>query len=447
MLAGCAGCGDASGGPSLAGDTTGDSADSGTPVSCPTPAERRSADDADGTLGGPTAGWRGAGFAHDLDGAGGVGVLAWGEDDDEARLALYPLGETTSPAPAPAWALRVGSREDSEFRQTRFASGLHDLTGDGRVDLVVSTTRDDLVVLPGPVTSETRLSAFALRVTGYRAGETYAFGEDVSGDGAADVAVGMDSAVLVVDGGATGERSAADATAAIRFVGERAGYVPGVATAGDHDGDGIADLLVSTWSWTGLYLGPLSGPVGEGEADATFDGEGARGWRTAASGDLDGDGHPDVLVGAPESDGGGIDHAGRAWVLLGPSHGAVDLADAVARVEGDGAYLNLGSVVASAARSDGGAPRDLLVVADALDCATGGYVATSCNERAGAVYRFPGPVEGALDPACAEVTWEGVNGTGDRFGYLLGADLDADGSGDPDLLISSTVQVYLFLDP
>src|SRR5262249_1898225 len=87
--------------------------------------------------------------------------------------------------------------------------------------------------------------------------------------------------------------------------------------AGDHDGDGRIDLFVGAPSeLTGrVYL--LSGKDGSVlRTYAPKDGEGGTfGWYVAKLDDLDGDGRPDLAVGAPSAATDDGARAGAAWVF------------------------------------------------------------------------------------------------------------------------------------
>ncbi|MCC7171114.1 MAG: VCBS repeat-containing protein [Planctomycetes bacterium] len=99
-----------------------------------------------------------------------------------------------------------------------------------------------------------------------------------------------------------------------------------VSSAGDVDLDGIADVLVGSMLNDGL--GPIDAGSarvhagGTGTALFTMFGEAAGdlfGCAVAGIGDVDADGHSDILVGARSNDAGGLD-AGRAYVFSGASH-------------------------------------------------------------------------------------------------------------------------------
>ncbi|MDP2317112.1 MAG: VCBS repeat-containing protein [Pseudomonadota bacterium] len=408
--------------------------------------ESRQANDAEGLLDSIGERWYGAGFASGLYGQDdGSELLAWGIVD-EARISLFE-GRSFSgtPSPDPAWTMMVPSPDDDPL-YVRSATAEGDFTGDGQTDLVVATSRDELLLFLGPVDGTTRPGDAFLQVRGEGIGTEHARVGDMDGDGVSELATGIYGAVVLLSPARLeGDVLLWDAGPMLEFGDERSEEVPRVASAGDHDGDGLADFLVSSRSWSGLYIGPpASGD--EGEAEALFDGEGALGWRTGGSGDFNGDGHPDVLVGARESDGAGI-RRGRAWVVYGPASGPVDLAEANAYVTGTEDYLNLGSALASAGDVDGDGFDELLISAAAADCDVYGGGSTSCNTGSPVVYRFRGPLSGNLDLACSEVSWEGDGGTIDHFGREVRAAVDLNGSGRSDMVVSSSARAFLFLDP
>src|SRR6185436_16216403 len=112
-----------------------------------------------------------------------------------------------------------------------------------------------------------------------------------------------------------------------KLLGEAAlDFAAAVAGAGDVDADGHDDLLVGASAndsaaidagATYLVLGPVTGTLGLADADAKLVGEAAgdgAGWSVAGTGDVDADGHADLLIGAPYDDEGSK-QAGAVYVV------------------------------------------------------------------------------------------------------------------------------------
>ena len=132
---------------------------------------------------------------------------------------------------------------------------------------------------------------------------------DVNGDGYADVVVGAygyssdTGRAYVYLGGASGLAT----TAATTLTGEATGndFGDSVATAGDVNGDGYADVVVGAYGYSSgtgrayVYLGGASGLATT--AATTWTGEATDnyfGYSVATAGDVNGDGYADVVVGA-----------------------------------------------------------------------------------------------------------------------------------------------------
>ncbi len=177
----------------------------------------------------------------------------------------------------------------------------------------------------------------------------------------------------------------------------------GVSGAGDVNSDGHDDLLVGAWEndegggragAAYLVLGPVTGTLdlSRGRCQA----RGRRGGRHAAigvsgAGDMDGDGHDDVLVGAPFNDEGGH-FAGAAYLVLGPVTGTFDLSLADAKLVGEEEDDHAGYGLSGAGDVDGDGHDDVLV----------GAWNSEGGSSAGAAYLVLGPVTGTLDLSSAD---------------------------------------------
>ena len=147
---------------------------------------------------------------------------------------------------------------------------------------------------------------------------------DVNGDGHDDLVTGAPyEDTPAVDAGRIRVYSGADGAVLLTADGSGAGDLFGwsCAGAGDVNGDGRGDLIVGA-PQTNVLLGRgyarlLSGA--DGSVLRTFNGAAAGdqfGAAVAGAGDLNGDGRGDVLVGAPQNDGGG-NGSGAAYAFSG----------------------------------------------------------------------------------------------------------------------------------
>jgi hypothetical protein len=230
--------------------------------------------------------------------------------------------------------------------------GLGDVDGDGLDDVLI-TANDDLdgdddvsyagasYVLFGPVSGRLDPSDADAKLVGEadydyagigNSGNATAAAGDVDADGLRDIVIGTYSesdtgAAYVVHGGVTGTLSLADADA--KLVGEAEGDNAGVSVsgAGDVDADGHDDILVGAYlndeggaAAGAAYLvrGPVAGSLDLGRADLKLVGaeEDQAGAAVSSAGDIDGDGRADVLVGAPGHSVDGV-NGGAAYVLYG----------------------------------------------------------------------------------------------------------------------------------
>jgi hypothetical protein len=207
---------------------------------------------------------------------------------------------------------------------------------------------------------------------------------DFNGDGYPDVLVG---AVANDAGGLNSGRAylfygglTADATPDLVFTGGGKNYGLGqsVASAGDVNGDGYADIILGAYGYPGgvnqgrayVYYG---GPNPDSSPDLVFTGrptDNCLGQVVASAGDVNGDGFSDLLVGAP----GNSSWAGRAYIFYGGPQ-ADDTPDVV--LSGEAPYDAFGVSVSTAGDVNGDGYDDVIIGA------SGGY-------RSGRSYLFLG---------------------------------------------------------
>jgi hypothetical protein len=296
--------------------------------------------------------------------AGGGDVDGDGRDDLLLGALRGPGFDLTAPA---AWllpgarALEGGTLDALGLRLAAVNPNLHSCTVVAMADDIDGDGFDDLLVGgPGPYSPAGQGPGRVFLLLGQAAladralvdadacfrgtrsewaGNAVAGVGDVDGDGHGDLLVGayghdeaapaVGAAYLVLGASAPTDRDLVDADAI--FLGVEAYACAGSAVAGpgDVNDDGFADLLIGApgtnltrgdFGHAALFLGaPI--PAGGSLADAdlllgTGLADDGAGQTLAAAGDVDGDGVPDLLVGAPGADLNGAD-SGAAYLILG----------------------------------------------------------------------------------------------------------------------------------
>lgn len=366
------------------------------------------------------------------------------------------------------------------------ALGGGDVNGDGYADVIIGAPGADpndlpeagsvyvvygAAVLPATLPLQSLNSANGFRLDGpaedNRAGSSVAYAGDVNGDGYGDMIIGapdaspggkenIGQAYLVF-----GQANFPAAFALAGLDGDNGFVIDGVAadsfagkvvgTAGDVNGDGYDDTLVTAWKFTSRTL--ESGTVFVLYGRATFAAKidlktlsaanglriegiaaGDGGGQAAAAGDVNGDGRSDVVIGAPFA----ADQRGEAYVVFGQtSLPAVIELDALNG--GNGFRLtiseaNSGAGTAVAATDVNGDGRDDVIVG----AATAGSGSTRFAGRAYVVFGRPTfGASVALDNlAAAGLQFNGVSG-GDQAGQMVSAAGDSDGDGYDEFLIGA----------
>lgn len=264
------------------------------------------------------------------------------------RAANIPWGT------APDWSVS-GTRVGSHFGFSVAAAG--DVNADGYADLVVGAPTDNGNVFgsPGPANegkaylyhgSATGLGSLAWSVQGGQAdgnlGNSVSGAGDVNGDGFDDLIIGQEAWDQPVGPGF----SILDVGRALIFHGDNIGMytTPNatmqgggndsfghfVANAGDVNGDGYGDVIVSSvysdpnnQGSVAVFRGSAGGMVTTPYwSFATGQAFSALGSAVASAGDVNGDGLSDIVVGAVFHDTGGMQDNGRVWVFAGPLTGA-----------------------------------------------------------------------------------------------------------------------------
>ncbi|PCJ54123.1 MAG: hypothetical protein COA70_05655 [Planctomycetota bacterium] len=196
-----------------------------------------------------------------------------------------------------------------------------------------------------------------------------------------------------------------------------------VSTAGDVNGDGFPDVIVGAWAADPGGLADAGSAYAYSGADGSllyqWDGAAAGdnfGYSVSGAGDVNGDGFADVIVGAWAADPGGFSQAGSAYVYSGANGSLL--------YQWDGTAMNeaFGISVSDAGEVNGDGFADVIV---------GSYWASPGGlALAGSAYVYSGASGSLLHQ------WDGA-ATFDRFGVSVSSAGDVNSDGAADLIVGA----------
>ena len=227
-------------------------------------------------------------------------------------------------------------------------AGAGDFNGDGYDDILIGADYSDIagadsgtsyLFFGGSLSGTVSVNTANLILTGQAAGDASGYSVagvgDVNNDGLDDIMMGAifnDNAgantgsAYLVYGSSTlsGTMSLSAADVILNGTPTDNEAADSVAGAGDINGDGFAEVFISSPYYGAgktylMYGGHLSGTIDLTNADATFTGVAigdAAGYSNASAGDVNGDGFDDILISARFNDDGGS-NAGATYLIYG----------------------------------------------------------------------------------------------------------------------------------
>ena len=279
------------------------------------------------------------GTVLDVNGDGYADVLvgAAGAMNYAGRMYLY-LGSPTGLTTSPNITLTHPNSDDQYFGRSFASAG--DVNGDGFPDIAAATPtmtsmQDRIYVYSGGATGLNAAPTWVIEVppnTRASTGVMITSAGDLNGDGYADIAVGENETddragrAYIYYGSPAGFASDPDVTL-LGLDGHNAGFGHTVENVGDTDGDGFPEIAIGapgpgrTYIFRGSPTGIVTMPA---IALTGPSGSGSFSYPSNNASDLNGDGYADLLVGAPTS----LNGVGSAYAYLGSAVGIVTASEA-----------------------------------------------------------------------------------------------------------------------
>jgi len=203
--------------------------------------------------------------------------------------------------------------------------------------------------------------------------------------------------------------------------------LPNTVAAADFDGDGFADLAagaryanLGTTNQGAVYIfsGPILGTASVEDADTVAYGSDtyAQAGYSIATGDYNGDGRGDLMVGVPYANGAGY-YAGEAAILYGPLDESVSLNEADGLLLGESTYDYAGTWVGDVGDLSGDGIPEVAITASGTDT----------------LYLMEGPLYGTYNLAVADTRLVATQGAGQAVTHL-----DLNNDGHEDIALSTT---------
>jgi hypothetical protein len=441
--------------------------------------------------------------AGDINGDGLADMIIGAQYSDpasgvEAGRSYVVFGKTTttgidlSTIEAGSGGFVINGQSANDFSGFSVA-GIEDINGDGLADILVGARGADptsnsyagrsYVVFGKTSSSAIELTAVASGTGGFvlngqnnfdASGSSVAAGGDINGDGLGDFIIGAKyhdtngsnagrSYVVFgkTDTSAIDLSAIAAGTGGFALNGQAAGNQSGrsVASAGDINGDGLADLIVGAryatalgateagrsyvvfgkTATTAIDLSAIAAGTGGFVLNGQTTGD-QSGYSVASAGDVNGDGLADLIVSAKFSDPSSGNDAGRTYVVFGKtSTTSIDLSSVTA---GTGGFVINGqttsdessSSVASAGDINGDGLADFILGVKKSDPVTG-----SNAGRSYAIFGKTDTSEINLSAVAANTGGFVINGENDSdsSGNSVASAGDVNGDGLSDLIIGA----------
>jgi hypothetical protein len=382
--------------------------------------------------------------AGDVNGDGYADLIVGASSSDEAGtdrgVAYIYHGSSSGISASATQTLLYPGSNDAAFFGGSVAS-VGDVNGDGYTDIIVGakgtdgagTRRGAAYIYHG---TSSGISASATQTLSYPGGDdssgfgnSVAGGGDLNGDGYADLIVGANSsniagtdrgAAYVYHGSSSGVSATATQTLLYPASDDTAFYGGSVASAGDLNADGYADLIVganaSDEAGTDrgaayIYHGTSSGVSTTATQTLLYpasDDSARFGVSVSSAGDVNGDGYTDLLVGARNSNEAGTSR-GATYIYHGASSGVSATATQTLLYSGSDDSARFGISVSGAGDLNGDGHGDLII---------GAYLSDEVGTDRGAAYTYHGASSGISASATHSLLYPGSDDSA-YFGFSV----------------------------